>query len=414
MEVNLTEKDYCKFQLDCVLPSNKISDKKEVVLKQFANAPCPGFRKGKASREAILIHYKSQVEESLKRALAEDAFHDAMFEKELKPIGSPNFLSLFIKSGKFYCSFVVDVRPSFDLIDIRNISVPKPAEMQVSDVLNEKLEELRNRFGNTLFLDDTHLVEKGDSVVVAYESKLDGIKNDSLSSESDVMEIGVSGDKEFTDNLVGMKVGETKEFTYSPKTGSPSIKDKEFTVTATVKNATRTTPCALDDELAKKLGKSNLNELTEHVNKIAVGIVANKQRNDMLQNISALLVESHDFRVQDWLVRKEAAYLAKSAKLDWASLAQEDRVFWDSVGLKNIKLSFILDKIRDVEPEAQLTDEEVLSEVKRVLGSQLRDGSNEALAEYLANMGHYSNVLFAKIKDDYALNFVLKNVKVVE
>lgn len=414
MEIKLTEKDYCKFKVDCVLLSEKVKEKKEEVLKHFSNAPCPGFRKGKASREAILTYYKSQLEESLKKALAEDAFHSAIFEKNLKPLGSPGFSSLFLKDGKFYCSFLVDVRPEFELLDVKNISIPKPATLPVEDVLNAKLEELRHRFGTTSFLTENDFVEKGDTVIVDYESKLDGVRNDTLSSESDVLELGKTGDADFTDNLLGMKLGETREFKYTPRTGSPSLKDHEFDVTLTLKNASRTVPCALDDDLAKKLNKNTFEELRDHVNKISLGIVNQKQRAELLQKLSAVLVESHDIKVQDWLVRKEAAYLVKSAKLDWSTLSEEDRSFWESAGLKNIKLSFILDKIRDSEPEAQLTDQEVLSEVKRVLGPQLRDDSNEALAEYLANMGHYSNVLFAKIKDEYALNFVLKHVKVVE
>jgi FKBP-type peptidyl-prolyl cis-trans isomerase (trigger factor) len=95
-------------------------------------------------------------------------------------------------------------------------------------------------------------------------------------------------------------------------------------------------------------------------------------------------------------------------------LSDDDKAHWSKVAERNVKLSFLLDKIREEEPEAQLTDQEVLGHLKRVLGNQLKDDSNEALAAYLAKMGHYSQVLFAKVKDEFALNFACKKVNILE
>jgi len=415
MSFELTEKDYCKFELNCVLSSAKVQSKKEEVLKQFSNAPCPGFRKGKASREAILTYYKSQVEESLKRALAEDAFHDGIFEKELRPIGTPNFSSLFIKDGKFYCTFTVDVRPTFELKNVRDFTVPNPHfPMTVESLLNEKLEELRNRFGETSFFTENDFVNNNDTVILSYESFLGDEKIESMCATSEVVEVGKSIDKDFSDNLLGMKLNEEREFVYNVKSGMPSLVGKDVKVKAVVSGGTKTTPCSLDDELAKKLNMESFEKLKEHVNKICMSIVDNNKKKQLIQSVSNLLVESHDFKVQDWLVNKEAVYLSKSAKLDWDKLSDEDKSVWLKTAEKNVKLSLVLDKVREVEPEAQLTDQEVLGYLKRSLANQLENDSNEALAAYLAKMGHYSQVLFAKVKDEYALEFVLKNVKVVE
>lgn len=416
MNFELTEKDYCKFELNCVLSSDKVKTKKEEVLKSFANAPCPGFRKGKASKEAILTYYKSQVEESLKRALAEDAFHDAIFDKDLRPIGSPTFSSLFIKDNKFYCTFLVDVRPTFELKDVKEIVVPKPSQsLTIEDLTNQKLEELRNRFGDVKFFTVDDFVQDGDSLIVSYTSTLeDGTVVEQLTSESEVIEVGKSVDKDFSDNLLGMKLNETRDFPYKVKSNLPSLTDKTVNVKVTLSNATKVTPCSLDNTLAEKVGKSNYDDLVNYVKTISAGILENKLKADLAQSISNTLVETHSFKVQDWLVKKESMYLTKSAKLNYESLSDEDKAHWDRVAEKNVKLSFVLDKVREVHPEAQLSDQEVLAHLKRALSGQLKDDSNESLAAYLAKMGHYSQVLFAKIRDEFALGFVAKNVKVVE
>jgi len=414
MNFELKELDYCKFELNCVLSSEKVKEKKEDVLKQFKNAPCPGYRKGKASREALLTYYKSQIEESLKRALAEEAFHDGVFDKELRPIGSPSFSSLFIKDGKFYCTFSVDVRPSFDLADIRSLTVPLPqSNLKHEDILNEKLEEIRNRFGDTSFFDENSFVQDNDTIVLDSSSFFDGNEVTELKFDSSVVLVGKDLEKDFSDNLLGMKLNEEREFPYKVTKESSPYFDKVLTVKAKVTNGTKTIPAPLDDTLAKKVGKESFNELREFVSTIATKIMEENSKKQMLQSVSNLLVESHNFKVQDWLLLKEAAYLAKSAKVDFSSLSEEDKNTWKRMAEKNVKLSFILDKVREVEPEAQVTDQEVLSHLKRSLGPHLKDDSNEALAQYLAQLGHYSQVLFAKIKDEYALNFVVKNVKVV-
>src|SRR5688572_32841501 len=105
MNISVTEIEPCKLQIRYEADALTILNKRAKVIEAFKKAPVPGFRTGKASVDAIKVHYKNQIEESLKRALAEDAYHDTLFEKKFRPQGAPRFNTLNLSDGKFVCEF---------------------------------------------------------------------------------------------------------------------------------------------------------------------------------------------------------------------------------------------------------------------------------------------------------------------
>lgn len=416
MEINVKEIEYCKFEVEVASTKEEVQSKRKEVLTQFKNAPCPGFRKGKATKEAIETYYKSQIEDALKRAMAEEAFHETIFQKEMKNLGSPNFSTMFLKDGKYFCTFKLDTIPNFELKDVKNIQIPEPSQPEsVQDVAAQKMQELRHRFGETKFFEENDFIEDGDSVIISYEATKDGQKLEQLSAESEVVTVG-RVDKDFSDNLLGMKKSEEREFNYTIKQNSQTALSGE-TVKFKVKctNGTKTVPHPLNNDLAVKMGKQDILELQEHVNSIASGIVAHRAKQQLQQAVSNVLVEMHDFKVQDWLVEKEAVMLCNASKISFDSLTDEDKDVWRKTARKNVKLSIILDKIRDVEPEAQMTDQEMIEQLKTIFVKDLKgDNSTESLLKLLSQMGNSSQILFARVRDEHALNFVAKYAKVVQ
>src|SRR5208282_3853896 len=115
MQIEVTELEPCKLAVHYEATASEIKDKRTEVLGAFKNAPVPGFRPGKAPMDAIRLHYVKQVDESLKRALAEDAYHNTLFEKKLRVHGAPRFNNLLLDGGKFTCEFEVHTKPDFEV-----------------------------------------------------------------------------------------------------------------------------------------------------------------------------------------------------------------------------------------------------------------------------------------------------------
>lgn len=416
MNIELKELEYCKYQVDYVAESKKVSEKRSVVLDSFKNAPVRGYRKGKAPNEVLTLFYKSQIEESLKRALCEDAYHDTVFEKELKTLGSPSFQSMLIKDNKFYCTFTLDTRPNFDLQDYKTIAVAKP-EVKVTqqELIDRRIKELQETFGDPSLFTVDDFVEDSDRLVVDYEAFDGDQKIDLLCKTSDVVKVGESLQKNFTDNLLGMKVNEERKFKYVVDEKSmPSLSGKEVEFNVKLVAGTKVKLAEVNDELAAKVGASSMEDLKAQLLKAANALIASQIKQHINQQVSSILVESHQFKIQDWLVGREYAYLLQSSKLNDKDLVEEDKQMYTKMADKNLRLSLVLEKIREAEPEAQLSETEVMSMLRSSLGRSMNLSSDEQFLEYLQKMGPYVQVLFAKIRDEHTLDFVSKSVTIKE
>lgn len=414
MKIQVQELEYCKLHVSCIMDNSEIESKRNEVIKLFKKAPVPGFRKGKVTTQIIKSYYKNQIDESLKKALAEEALHQSMFENQFKPLGAPQFTELFLQPNNFSCQFVIHKKPDFELNDWKSWEIPTPHQsLSQSDYAQKMLQELREKHGDRVPFSEDNFIEMKDVASISYDAYVDGEKREDLSStDGDILTVGSSKILEFDSNLLGMKVGETREFEVSVSNSSkPDLDGKKVKFVVTLNMGMKIVPCALDDDLAKKLGKNNLDELNAAIEQNAFALIENQNRAAKQNAAIQRLVFDHNFEVPNWLSIKEAQYLATSSKLDWNTFTEETKENYIAQATKNIKLSLVLEKIREAEPEAQLSDSELVDLVRLNL-SKMTDKPMEEVIKDLNNLG-YLQVLYNKIRDEYTLNFVLKTIKFV-
>jgi trigger factor len=416
MEIETTELEPCKFAVKCSANVLEIMDARTQVLQQFKKAPVPGNREGKASLEAIKMHYRKQIDESVKRALAESSLHETLFEKKLKPYGAPTFKSLFMDAGKFTCEFELFTKPEFDLPDWKSLEIPKPHEPHSTIEIAEKLmQEIRVNYGDAVPYGDDDFVQDGDNVIVSYEAIVDGIKVESLCAENELITIGKGPIDNFDSNMLGMKMGDTREFDYqAPASGLPSLAGKMVHFKVIVSTGSKITPAPLNDELAVKIGKKDFKELQDVVGQMSFARVENYNRAKLNEAISNKLVEITTIKVPGFMALSEAQYLAQQSKLDWNTMIDSDRERFVQMAEKNVSLSLILDIIRENTPEAQLTDQEVFDFVKQNLMQNAKPGANLDEAIQQMNKSGYLQLLMNRIRDEYTLAHMIKTIKIVE
>jgi trigger factor len=415
MQIEVKETEPCKLTIHYVADAEAILNARAKVIEAFKKAPVPGFRPGKASLDAIKIHYRDQIEESLKRAMAEDAYHNTLFEKKLKPHGAPRFNNLMMADGKFTCDFDLFVKPNFELSPYRTMDIPKPHDPQDSDVMAEAmLQELRVRFGDVLPYTETDFVQAGDNVILDYEGFLDGQKIPGLSAAGEMLTVGKSHLPAFDDNLLGMKMGETREFDMLvPEGGLPSLAGKTVHLKVTVNMGSKTLPCALDDTLAQRLGKKDYTELREYIYGMAVAKTSHGFQMAVNEAVARRLLADNTIAVPPWLSLSEAQYLVHQAKLDWNTLVDEDKEKYLNIGEQNVKLALILDKVREAEPEAQLTDQEVFEIVKQNLSRTKTQNNLDDVIKEMNRTG-YLQILFSRIRDEHTLDYIVKSARIIE
>lgn len=413
MEINVTETEYCKIDVVYEADLEQIEKKRNEVLPYFKNAPVRGFRQGKADIEVIKLFYKNQINESVKRALAEEAFHNTIFEKNIKPFGSPEFKNILLLSNKFTCEFSMHKKPEFELGTWKGLEIPRQKVSFTSSELTQKaMQDMRFRFGESVPFESDAFVETGNNVIIDYKAFNGDEELKNLEANGQLMTIGKSQLTGFDDNLLGMKVGDTREFTLRiPEGGLPSVVGKDVKFVVTLMMGSKVTPLPLTDELAKKAGKENLTELETFLSQKATAQVAEAERNALVNQITSQMLASTEIKIPYWLTLSEAQYLASNAKLEWDPLSDEDKVKFLAVADSNVKLALILDRIREIEPETQLADQEVLEIIKQNLALS-HPNPDDALKSM--NQNGYLAILAARIKDEFVLDFVLKNSKVIE
>ncbi len=415
MQIEVTEIEPCRLSVHYEANFLEISDKRAEIEVAFKKAPVPGFRPGKVTPEAIRVHYRQQIDDSLKRALAEDAFHNTLFEKKIRPHGAPRFNNLLLDGGKFTCDFELLAKPDFELSPWKEMEIPKPhGEVSSTELAEKMLQDLRVRLGDITPYNDTDFVQAGDNVIIDYVGTIDGEKVDNLVAEGEMVTIGNSPLAAFDNNLLGMSMGETREFDFvAPEQGLPSLAGKTIHFTVTLNMGSKNTPCALDDEMAKKMGKTNFAELQETVNQAAFARSAGMNKMAIHEAVAKKLVASVEMQVPNWMSLSEAQYLSHQSQMDWNTMPDTDKEKMIEMAAQNVKLALILDKIRDAEPDAQLTDQEVFEIIKQNLAQTKVTQSLDEVIQQMNKTG-YLQILFSRIRDENTMDYVVKTVKLID
>src|SRR5262245_31228928 len=124
VDVNETRRD-----LTIEVPSDVVDEAiGHAAAKLGKQAKIPGFRPGKVPTTVIRQRFKPQIMQDVAEHLVSKAVGDALIEKGVEPIGTPDIKDLVLEEGKpltFKASF--DVVPSFDTGDISTIEATEPS-----------------------------------------------------------------------------------------------------------------------------------------------------------------------------------------------------------------------------------------------------------------------------------------------
>jgi len=79
----------------------------------------------------------------------------------------------------------------------------------------------------------------------------------------------------------------------------------------------------------------------------------------------------------------------------------------------NVKLSLILDKVRENTPEAQLSDQEIFDIIKQNLAqTKVTEPIDQIISKM--NSSGYLAILMNRIKDEHTIDTIIKSVKLID
>jgi len=377
IDVNETRRD-----LTIEVPSDVVDEAiGHAAAKLGKQARIPGFRPGKVPVTVIRQRFKPQIMQDVAEHLVSKAVGDALVEKGVEPIATPDIKDLVLEEGKpltFKASF--DVVPSFDPGDLSTIEASEPSRAIEDEVVNQSLERIRERNARYEAV-ESGAVEAGHTVVVGLERRgtdKAGKQGEVDKHEQVNIELGApSNPPGFDDHMIGMTAGASKSFTitYPEDYAIPELAGGTVDYTVNLKEIKKRVVPALDDELAKDLGDfSSLEELRRRVREDleheAMHAAERQVRQDVMRQLAArvpfavppsLVDREIDRRLEDFARRlMEQRVDPREANIDWTAFREGQR----AGAIEAVGSAIVLDEIAKRD-QITVTDDDLDAELQR-------------------------------------------------
>lgn len=415
----------CKKDLVIEIPVDVVERELEKITAQYRKvARLPGFRPGHAPDSLVRTHFKSDIRKEIVQTLLPKAFENAVKEQKLSVVGQPSFEDLkFDDHQPLSCKASFEVLPDFELKDPKGLEAEEEAAAVTDAQVGEALEDLRQRAA-TLTVVEGEPAAEGDFLTVNYRGSNPAEPAAKPREVKDaVVHIGGKGTvPEFTENLKGTTVGESREFDvkYPESFGEKTLAGKTLRYRVKVEGIKRRVVPPLDDELAKTASDfQTLDELRKHVRedleKAAAVTVEMKTKEKLLEK----LLEMHEFPVPETMVEAQlqrkleraiSGLMAqgidpRSVNADWAKIKEESR----PEAAKDTRAALILEKIAEAE-KIEVSEEELDEAIR-----QRAEAAREPAAQLKTRLTRDGGLdrLKSSRRSQKALDFVYHSAKII-
>lgn len=309
MHVSIKTSGECALVASIALDRGELDRYIKIAREEIAkNVTVDGFRKGKAPHN--LAEQKVSADairaEALELAL-EGSFREATQQQGWDVLKTSDLHIEKNDSDGLQYSVQVSIWPSITLPDLETIKIQrKPVEITDADV-EAALDTICNM--RATFLDKTEAATAGDRVEVDFDALHNGVLIEGGSNRNHPLVIGgESFMPGFEDELVGLAVGQTKQFSLvAPKEyHAKEIAGKKLDFSVTMRKVQAVLKPTLDDAFATSVGEfTDLAQLRMHLrNTIADDRRAKEQQRIRLAILDAI-IDRATVPAPDEMVREE-------------------------------------------------------------------------------------------------------------
>lgn len=258
MNVEIKDIGPAKKEMEIVIPKETVKAVADDIYGEIAKAAViKGFRKGKAPRNVMRMHYGDYITSEMTKRVINDNFEQAVKDNAVDIVSSPDIDKTAVTEGEDCCFIATfDVKPRPEVGDCTGFELKKTIVDVDENAVDDAIAKLRETHAELEDVDDPeYMAQKGDYVVANISSE----DNPSLDRQNMTIEAGQrSFIPSLEDVVAGMKLNEENEvqvdfprdhFMEDMRGKTASVKME------IVSMKTRSLP-ELDDEFAKKVRDS--------------------------------------------------------------------------------------------------------------------------------------------------------------
>ena len=400
--------------LKITLPAEEVNKGfKKAVAKIAGQVNIPGFRKGKAPRNIIEMHYgKEAVKQEAFELVANQCYTEALEQEKLIPVSDPKVEdSVFEENKDMELTIKVTLKPEVKLGDYKELHVEKEAVEVTDEAVEEQVQGLRSRHAKMVEAEEGAVIEKGDFAIIDFAGTVDGEPFSGGEGKGYPLEVGsnsfIPG---FEDQLVGLKKGDATdvEVTFPEDYFVKELAGKEAVFKVNVQDVKRKELPELNDEYVA--ANSEYKTVAELKASYKERMQQNAENNAKVEYEKALIdaaVANAKFEVPEIMVEDRISQMIDEMRmsLEARKLTLEQYMQYSGIDMKqlrerqhdaaveNVKTDLVLDAIAKAE-NIQVSMEDVDSELSAIAsqhGATLEDvkkiiKSNGTMGLLLANI----------------------------
>ena len=269
-----------------------------------------GFRPGKTPRHILETYYREDAEGEAVSNLVQRSFEEAIQANNLLPVARPQIEQTGIEAEKsFTYSATVEVAPVIEPQGYTGIELQRQDAAVTDSDVDARLEELRNMYSSLQDVEGDRPVQIGDFLLVDFEGKLGGETRKELTEKGFRLEVGskrfVPG---FEEALVGLRKGETKEFTvtFPDDYHVKEFAGKDITFKVIVQDVKIKVLPDIDENFVKNFNKyENLEALKVDIRKSLEEESIARVKANLQKDINNKLLEKNPFEVPEAYVERQ-------------------------------------------------------------------------------------------------------------
>ena len=424
MEVTVQRISPVVMELSVEIPAVTVKaqvDKAYLTLGKKAHVK--GFRPGKAPRAILTQLFGAQVSNDVANAIVSESLPKVLSDKNLTPVNQPDVQAPEPidpkKSFAYKARF--EVQPEIEQVNYEGFELYRPKVEVADSVIDEQLEQLRQRSSKLEAPEPARPAQKGDVVAIDFTLSVDAKDIPDGGGKGVQIEIGAGQAlSEIDEALVGKSHCDTltAEHTFPQEHPREDFRGKVGTFAITIADLKQKVAPALDDELAKDIGFDTLVALRADVHTKLEKNVKDRSETVLAEQIVAKLNELNPCDVPPSLVEQQARIMEQEVMMSARRSGQR----FSREQAQGLHAAIVADAERKVRAgllmaaiarknEFKVTDEDMEKGMAE-LAAETGKNVAKVRAEYREKSKR--NILIGMILEDKILDFIESKSKIID